>query len=517
MIAETHANRIAAPVRVGVSGRAGLLQVFGTAGILFAVAAFCTALPYSWDVREDWFVPVLYALGVLGFTLLTLHRPRSTVAFCAILFGVAVALRLGWIASVDIHPESDFLAYRNIALEWVLHGRLKELRLTCWPWGYPAWLSLLMWLFGTSVRVPQLANALLGGVSVVLVYALGRRLLSERAARIGACLYAFWPGVILWTSILCSEIPHQVLYLSALLCLLQGWEHLRQSPIAPRMGSREWLLLASTRWLLSGGALAALAEFFRPLSILVLGPFLLWAWAQHAGVDARRHPVQARRLAWVPTALAYTCVLGLLLTAKSEVLGRVCLAPSYTQGLNLAYGTNVEAGGAWNREDADYLCVSPDPRVVNDRGIKLGLRRLAGITHPGGWHLLTLFASKFPHVWSTEESCYYYNCDGVPEAVRDDYWLTARGDEVLALTQGCYALMLGLAAVGFWRGRRNPRLALLGGILAAFTLLHAVSEAQDRYHFPVQGFLAVAAAAAFVPSRPKLVVSRDERVDGYVQ
>jgi 4-amino-4-deoxy-L-arabinose transferase-like glycosyltransferase len=79
--------------------------------------------------------------------------------------------------------------------------------------GYPALLALLYWSFGPDVRTALAANAVLGVLSVGLVYALARALWHERpssvpprrVARLAGSLAALYPDCLLTASTLAAE------------------------------------------------------------------------------------------------------------------------------------------------------------------------------------------------------------------------------------------------------------------------------------------------------------------------
>jgi 4-amino-4-deoxy-L-arabinose transferase-like glycosyltransferase len=67
--------------------------------------------------------------------------------------------------------------------------------------GYQVWNALIFSVVGFVPLAPALANAAIGGASVILVYRISEPLAGVAAARISALLVAFFPSLVLWSSL----------------------------------------------------------------------------------------------------------------------------------------------------------------------------------------------------------------------------------------------------------------------------------------------------------------------------
>ncbi|HYK90541.1 MAG TPA: glycosyltransferase family 39 protein [Acidobacteriota bacterium] len=462
--------------------RACFTPTFTFLGALFCGAAFIGALPVCLDMLPD-AIPAMIYIGIAAaMTILLTRLPDRKAYFCVILILIALGLRLVWSLNAPAPtPDDDYGYYREVQLA-CLQGDWAQLIWTFFPWGYFIYLYALGWLFGSAPQVPIVANAIIGTATTLLIYVTASRLIGERSARPAAVIYAVWPGVIYWTGVYCSEIPHLFFLLAALLCLLIG------SDAEWRRGS----------WLAAGGLLAALAEFIRPVSLLLLLPFALYAGTgQRLKLETVRGT--GSRAVWRGIALAlgvYIVCLAALLAAKSLAAGYSNFSASYTLGINLANGLNWESKGAFNLDDY-RIWDAADPREVNRRAMRLARQHLNSLLEGGWWKIPALAGVKFKRMWSIEGCGYDANLIGLTEDQKQHHWLSRYGDQLLAAGQQFHALVLGLAAIGFLRGRRSGELAFLGCILSAFVLLHTVIEVDDRYHFAAQSLLAIAAAVAF--------------------
>jgi hypothetical protein len=82
--------------------------------------------------------------------------------------------------------------------------------------GYYVWNALLYTLVGFVPLAPTLWNALLGGIAVVLAYRIARSLGGDAAARVAALLTAFFPSLVLWSSLNLKDAAAIVAILVAL-------------------------------------------------------------------------------------------------------------------------------------------------------------------------------------------------------------------------------------------------------------------------------------------------------------
>jgi hypothetical protein len=197
---------------------------------------------------------------------------------------LALGLRVGWVLTHSRGSGelvADALQYHAYAVHLVQDGRYvdeKGDRLFRMP-GYPVFLALVYALFGPSVAAAQLAQALLGALACLGLYAAARRLYGEEWGLLCGLAAAVYRGLISSCTYLLTESV-----VSSLLCLFL------------------WLWYCGTAWsrttqsLAVAGSLAA-ACIIRP----DLGPFILAAgfflpWFERR--FSRRHA-----LLWIPVFL----------------------------------------------------------------------------------------------------------------------------------------------------------------------------------------------------------------------
>ncbi len=194
------------------------------------------------------------------------------------LLGAALLARLAaiFILGIDAPPMGDDRDYDGIA--WSLSQgegfRLNGVFISFRPPLYSAFLSLVYLIAGHSYPAARVAQALLGVLSVWLVFLIGRRLFGERRAFIAAALFAVAPADVFFSHGLLTETLFIPLLAAMVYALVRAWE-------ARAAGA------SGVRWLLAAGAALGAATLTRPV-LLLFPPFLLlWAWWTYRRADGR--------------------------------------------------------------------------------------------------------------------------------------------------------------------------------------------------------------------------------------
>lgn len=145
----------------------------------------------------------------------------------AVLFVVALALRVAWVLAVDrdgfvlndaliYHAQgtsiNDGLGFRPIG------GGVSAQ----WPPGYGVLLAGVYFVFGVHPVAGELANAVFGALTVVLLVVLVERLFDRRAAIVAGCWLAVMPGPILWADMLVTETLFTLLFVLLFVVLAFG-------------------------------------------------------------------------------------------------------------------------------------------------------------------------------------------------------------------------------------------------------------------------------------------------------
>jgi 4-amino-4-deoxy-L-arabinose transferase-like glycosyltransferase len=314
--------------------------------------------------------------------------------------------------------------------------------------GYPLFLAAC----GASPRIARAAQALLDASTVLAIYLLASRWLSQRRSFLAAVLVAINPFLIYFSALILSE--------TLFIAMLAWGMFLLQRP--PRA--------------LAGGLILALSILVRPSALAL--PLLLGITAAILNRDRRgAYP------RWWPLPPATTMLLMTLAVLlpwayrNYRVLGH-WIWTTTNDGITAYDGFNDEATGASDQRFAGRMPELKDAgEVERDRYLADEASRWAR------QHLrrvLELAAMKAARMWS-------------PVPLSAEY-----GKPLYCCIGALYAIPLDLLAVlGLWYGPL-PRAAKVFLFLPAIylTLIHAASVGSLRYRLPAEGPMAVLAVAS---------------------
>lgn len=446
------------------AGAAALVVGLGIVLALFALASAREALPSGRWVGAllAWLVTggVVASVSLLGRTKL-LQSDRRLLALVGVLFVVS---RLAWVWAVPIEQVSDFRTYHDLAVRLAEAEPLGAVTYNdvLRPWGYPFALAGAYSLVGPRVFVGQMANVVFGLMTLVLLFRLTSAVFGRLAARVAVALMLAWPAQLLFTSVLASEHLGALLGLAAVVCL---------TPRRDDAGSRWW------RFAAAGGLIVA-ANAVRPPLIILLPIGLVCALANR---------LPARRRVAAAGALLATFVAGYLSygVATERVYGA---SPSRSGAFNALMGTDFEWVGHWNPDDARRFAAHDSLEEANRWAWREAARRVAD--NPLGF--VRLMVRKSLRTWAREEFALVWTLESARQT--DPTLVEAVRNWCLSF----HLLILVLAALGCLLPRcrvSSAGAAQLAGILLAAVLLHALTEAQDRYHYVFSPLLLACAGA----------------------
>jgi len=326
-----------------------------------------------------------------------------------------------------------------------------------WPPGYPAFLSLL----GPDVTNPRLAQALLGAITVLLVYGLARQFLSRRQALLAAGMTAVYPLYIYTAG---SLFPVALLAMLVTLCFS--------------------LILSSLEEGTAGRPI--LAGFFAALTVLTSASFLPamlmavpWLWIEGNLRRRGRGP----RLALL-FAIPFVMLVGAWSARNYARFHRpvpVSLNGGYNFWLGNYPGVKATTGNRWTKEmEAQYHAMAQEHPGEAELDRALRNRALAFIREDPR-RFLKLSLAKGLNYWRL-----------YPRPMTEDRPGLDREKIVSILSYGLalpFALFFLFSTLG---GRPASRLALL--FFLACTALHAVVLSKFRFRLPLDGILLVFAA-----------------------
>jgi 4-amino-4-deoxy-L-arabinose transferase-like glycosyltransferase len=331
--------------------------------------------------------------------------------------------------------------------------------------GYPLFLATCQAVFGEWPLGVRLVQAVLGSLSVGLVYFLAARFahhsteqgtfFAASAPLAAAFLAAINPYYIVLSELLLSEALFMPFMLATLVGLAIIW---RKRHELDRLTPTQDALVA-----IASGAAAGAAILTRP-SFALFPPLALLCWlgASAAARDRRAFAVAAR------CSLLFTVGLALVMSPwwirNAQTYGRF-IGTSVWFGASLYDGLNPHATGAsdmrfMNEPDIRTLAELDQDRELTHRAI--------GFVRENPARAIELGLIKLGRYWSPW-----------PNSEQFSSALGALASAAVVIPT--YLLIL----VGAWKCRRELRaLLLLGGPLVYFCAVHTIFVSSIRYRIP---------------------------------
>jgi 4-amino-4-deoxy-L-arabinose transferase-like glycosyltransferase len=387
---------------------------------------------------------------------------RRREGFGLAVFGLALALRAGWVAYRGWSGGAA-LEFDDERLHWQIASNLlargdfvsDDGRFAARMPLYPLYLALFAWAGSAGVLLARLGQALLGAFTAWLVYRWAADSLSRRASLIAGTLAAIDPFAVFFCNLLLNE---SLFTLIAVALSASVWRLAAAAPAAPARGALAGLAL-----------LGPAAVLTRPEALgwlILLWLVLLW-WERRSRLGVASVGICAAALlaALLPWAVRNRLVLGRAVWLSTN------------GGVTLYDGLGPQADGS---SDQTFLENLPELSAMTEVQRDHYLRRAAlrgAADDPA--RALRLAAVKFLRTWNIVPN--------VPEH---------RGGTTAWVSAVFMLAVLSAALVGVSRGRTPLRLLLVLLLpVVFFTLVSCVFVGSVRYRVPLMPFVELAAAA----------------------
>jgi 4-amino-4-deoxy-L-arabinose transferase-like glycosyltransferase len=406
---------------------------------------------------------------------------RGKLALVA-LFLLALVLRLAWVACVDPSPRDgrfDDSSWYDGSARNIADGRgyifFDGAPTAAWPVGYPAFVAAIYRVTDDNVLSAKVANAFLGALTVVGVYALGALVFGSRAGWAAALVLAFFPSQVFFTTLVMSEILTACLLLLVLLAVV----YLTLN----RERARWWG--AAAVGLLIGLTAMVRGEFL----LFFLVPLLPWrlvlgSWRRALGYLGVSFVAMA--LVLTPWTVRNAVRLGYPVVVSTGAAAN--LLAGHWSGAN---GASTFTPGNAIQEQYKHL-PNPEREVAMYRA---HIRRAVAWAVRNPWGEITLVPRKLYHLYRADDpAMLWIQNHPVLGQEEVDWWATA--------SNGYYYIVGGwvLLSLPAWWCLRDPRRLLLMLTVLYFSLIFGVVFVGDRrYHFAL-------VPAAVVLASPALVV-----------
>ena len=430
---------------------------------------------------------------------------RIAEGLCAaLLLIIGTILRVWVIKNLPMAPESDYKTYYEIA-DLISRGVL----LTEGPgycdyvsmfphvFGYPAVLSFVFRIFGTSVTNALVFNLVCSIGNCILVWRIVRNLSGRLSALFALALEALWPSQILYSSFVASEALFSFLLLLAIHIFVIS---LKETPLKEK---NPW---TCTLELVLLGFVLAFGAFVRPMATILLVAILLCLISGEKLLPPKPKNdlplgLRASNKGWkrcITILAVYMFFSHLFSSAASYAVDRELAGGSASYGYNLLVGLNLDTYGGWNQDDADYLYAALD-RTGSANEAQLACRDMALVrlrVDPRA--LINLFMHKFEVLWGNDDFGSSWNILFMDQQGNLTPWRSTFLYQMMDIGDLFYICVLLLAGIGGCiMLARDPDGAYCCTLLVCGTVvLHLLVENQNRYHYHAMPMLAIIAGTA---------------------
>ncbi|MCB2018391.1 MAG: glycosyltransferase family 39 protein [Hydrogenophaga sp.] len=385
-----------------------------------------------------------------------------------LVIALAMVLRMIWAWWIPVIPVSDGVAYETFANNLVRHGTFgwtPESPTAFWPPGVTLLHASLFALFGIRYE-PIVALNIALSLGVVWVTArLAARFWGQRTAVLSALILAIWPTLVMYPTILSTELPFLFLSLVA----LDLWTLRSLGP--------------TSKALLAGLALGC-AALVRPQALLL--PLVYAAGLTMSQRLTLSTFLEQMRIA-VLAGIAMAVVVAPWTWRNYQLFGEPVLI-STNGDITLWMGNTPGTDGS-------YMKMPENSRNLpgNEYASELGQKAKAYIRQdPAAFAGRAI--RKLLLLYTNESVGVGWNSAGIQQVFGEVWELRLK-----RLTQSSWLLICLLVAVGVWSSLRNAGWlsTLFSPFMLSilyFTSIHMVFVSQDRYHLSFAGQWAILAA-----------------------
>lgn len=424
---------------------------------------------------------------------------REAVAVSAIValgLGLRLAGLWAWPPTEPMGDEYDYLALAQGLIDSGTFDAVGRAP------GYAWFLAAVGGLSSDLAQAGRLAQIGLAGMSIVLLYLIGRRALWPPAALIAAGLFAIDPTLIAFSHQLYTETLFIALLLAA------AWTWLRAVATGRSLAFAACGALFGVATLVRGGTWVHVAALALWTAVMCIRSRAAAPGEAAAGAVASAQAFPPGRSRWTLATTQVACFL----------LGWALLVAPYSVHVSLRNGRFVlvdtsAARTLWHANRLEYVpgydwgITGPRVRAAERKwGVKhpplehetaesaaaIMRQELAFVREHAGL-ILSRVPEKWASLWNPTNYLQRRIARGQMQGVERE---SAAGRIIGIGSTAMYALTLFLGVVGFWHARRGGLRSFTLVMFVVLMLVHAAMVSFSRYRLPIMPFVFLYAATA---------------------
>ncbi|SFB47543.1 glycosyltransferase family 39 protein, partial [Clostridium frigidicarnis] len=353
------------------------------------------------------------------------------------------------------------------------------------------YFALIRGTFSNPLLAIRFLNIILSMFNVVLLFFIAKEVFDDENKSIWVCLIsALYPPMIAYNNVYCSEnIAIPILLLSVVTFL----------KVFNKNSSKKLLLIFLS------GVLLSITHLFRPIGYVMIIAYIMYIFIYLK--DSIKIKVVMNLLVVsafvIPLVFISYTLIGLNITENPLWHG------TEPPSISILKGTNIEAGGAWNEEDAAlFNQYEGDYERVDNAAKNIIKERL---TENSPQDLFKFYTLKYVRQWySGDFGGFYWAEIGLDEAYNKIDYLDMMGQDEGKMsirlskegdfyTQLFFATVLLLSYIGLYRNNnmKNHKIYIFYIIFCGISIQCLITEAQARYTYPFSWLFIILAMTAF--------------------
>ncbi|WP_294392829.1 glycosyltransferase family 39 protein [uncultured Clostridium sp.] len=428
---------------------------------------------------------VLY-LVLTGLFILGIHKKVPKKKMFIYILTSGFIMRLAWAIVTKSTPVSDFLAIYEAAGS-LLEGDTSAFKglgyFARFPHNttYILLFSVLRNLFGNNALFAmKIINVLLSTVSIALVYLICNKIFKDyRKILLGTFFISILPSAVLYTPVYCSENIAIPFYLASIYLFIL---------VVDKKNNCLLLILS--------GLLLCIGHLFRMVAYVVLIAYIMYILIYNRD----KFIIKMRNILFLVVPFIILLVVFSNILIKAGITERNLWDGSEPSITSAVRGSNIESGGSWNPEDAEFI----DEQIHNmdkDSVAKVCKERiLKRYTTTPPLELGKFFIKKIATQWAYgDDAGAYWSEVGIEE---NDIIFDISGKGILWY-QLVYAIILLFIMKGlFNKGEHidNKIINLFYIILCGFGAMLLILENQCRYAYIINYVFAILPVTALKSS-----------------
>lgn len=390
-----------------------------------------------------------------------------------IIFLIAFGLRLINLEIIKENPYFDSpIMDEKYHDEWaqeIATGKLFEKTPFYRAPGYPYFLGLIYTVFSKGYFTPRLVGIIIGALSCILVFFVGKEIFSYKTGVLAGLLSSFYGMLMYFDSMLLS------VYLEIFFCLLGLFWMLR------------WLKTQKNLYILIAGGFWGLATIVRPNFLIFVPVFALYVLFHYKSESL------SKRLKTIGLFISGIVPFVIAVMTVNLIAGKDTVILAWNGGINFYFGNNPSANG-WSATspeiDATWWGGYRDAIVIAEKEMGQELRPSQVSNYWFRRGLDHTFSQPFSWIRLMVKKTYlFFNSYEVSN--NQSIWSFREFSPLLHIPLLNYGLILTLAVLGIITSaaKKNTRIISLFIISYGFSIVLFFVTA--RYRMPIVPFLLI--------------------------